>query len=44
MPDAVTAAFAIPVFSGQAGSIGVALLRRWAAPALWLSFVASLLA
>jgi hypothetical protein len=41
MPDAVTAAFAIAVFSGLAGSIGLALLKRWAGPMLWLSFVAS---
>lgn len=41
MPDAITAAFAIAVFSGLAGSIGLALLKRWASPVLWLSFVAS---
>ena len=41
MPDAITAAFAIAVFSGVAGSIGLALLKRWAAPVLWLSFIAS---
>ncbi len=42
MPAATTAAFAIAVFSGVAGSIGLALLKRWAAPVLWLSFATSL--
>jgi hypothetical protein len=41
MPDAITAAFAIAVFAGLAGSVGLALLQRWAAPVLWISFVAS---
>ena len=43
MPDAITAAFAIAVFSGLAGSIGLLLLKRWAGPMLWLSFVASVI-
>ena len=43
MPDAITAAFAIAVFGGLAGSVGLALLKRWAAPVLWLSFVASVI-
>ncbi len=43
MPDAITAAFAIAVFSGLAGSIGLTLLKRWAGPMLWLSFVASVI-
>jgi hypothetical protein len=43
MPDAITAAFAIAVFSGLAGSVGLALLKRWAGPVLWLSFVASVI-
>ena len=43
MPTAITAAFAIAVFSGLAGSIGLALLKRWAAPLLWLSFIASVI-
>lgn len=42
MPVAITAAFATAVFGGLVGSIGLALLRRWAAPLLWLSFVAAL--
>lgn len=41
MPAAITAAFAIAVFSGLAGSLGLALLKRWAAPLLWLCFAAS---
>ena len=43
MPDAITAAFAIAVFSGVVGSLGLALLKRWAAPMLWLSFVTSVI-
>ena len=43
MPDAITAAFAIAVFSGLACSIGLRLLKRWAAPVLWLSFAASVI-
>lgn len=43
MPPAITAAFAIAVFGGVAGSLGLALLARWAAPVLWLSFVASVI-
>lgn len=42
MPDAITAAFAIAVFSGLAGSVGLALRKRWTAPVLWLSFAASI--
>lgn len=41
MPDAITAAFAIAVFSGVAGSVGLAMLKSWAQALLWLSFVAS---
>lgn len=41
MPIAVTAAFAIAVFSGVAGSAGLALLKPWAKPLLWLSFITS---
>lgn len=43
MPDAITAAFATAVFAGAVGSLGLALLQRWAAPLLWLSFVASVI-
>jgi hypothetical protein len=37
MPPLVTAAYAIGVFGGVAGSLGLALARRWAVPLLWLS-------
>ena len=43
MPPLITAAFAIAVFAGVAGSAGLAMLRSWAAPVLWLSFVASVI-
>ena len=43
MPAAIIAAFATAVFSGVAGSVGLALLKRWAAPVLWLSFDASVI-
>ncbi len=43
MPAAITAAFAIAVFGGLAGSIGLALSRGWAAPVLWLSLAASVI-
>ena len=39
MPAYVTAAFAIGVFAGLAGAAGLALLKRWARPLLWLSLV-----
>ena len=39
MPVLVTAAFATACFAGLAGSVGLALLKRWAVPLLWLSFV-----
>lgn len=42
MPAFVTAAFAIGVFAGIAGAAGLALLRRWARPLLWLSLVGSI--
>jgi hypothetical protein len=41
MPAYITAAFAIAVFSGVAGSIGLAMLKSWDRPMLWLSFVTS---
>lgn len=41
MPTWVTAAFAIAVFSGVIGSVGLALLKSWARPVLWITFVAS---
>lgn len=43
MPPAVTAAFAIGVFAGVAGSLGLALLARWARPLLWLSWIGTLI-
>ena len=41
MPALITAAFATAAFAGLAGSVGLALLQRWAAPVLWLSFAAA---
>lgn len=41
MPVLVTAAFAIAVFGGVIGSLGLALLKSWAKPVLWISFVAT---
>lgn len=41
MPAGITAAFAIAVLSGLAGSVGLVLLKSWAASALWLCFAAS---
>ena len=43
MPAAVTGAFAVAVFAGLIGSIGLALLRRWARPVLWLSLGGTLI-
>ena len=43
MPAAITAAFAIAVFAGLAGSVGLAMLKSWAKPILWLSFVGSVI-
>lgn len=39
MPDVITAAFAIAVFGGVLGSFALAMLRSWARPILWLSFI-----
>ncbi|HEV7233972.1 MAG TPA: hypothetical protein VGN36_06970 [Sphingorhabdus sp.] len=43
MPVAITAAFAIAVFAGAIGSMGIALLKRWAEPVLWISLIATLI-
>lgn len=43
MPLAITAAFAIAVFGGVVGSIGLAMLKSWAKPILWISFVGSVI-
>lgn len=43
MPVPVVAAFAIAVFGGTIGSLGLALLKGWAKPVLWLSFVATVI-
>jgi hypothetical protein len=43
MPVAITAAFAIAVFTGTIGSLGIAMLKRWAEPVLWLSLIATLI-
>ncbi len=39
MPVWVTAGYAIGVFGGAIGSLGIALLKAWARPVLWLSLV-----
>ena len=41
-PIWVTAAYAIAVFSGAAGALGLVLLKRWARPLLIVSLVAVL--
>ena len=41
MPPVITSAFAIAVFGGIIGSVGLLLLQPWARPMLWISFVAS---
>lgn len=43
MPIYITAAFAIAVFSGVAGSTGLAMLKTWAKPLLWISFITSVI-
>jgi hypothetical protein len=43
MPAAVTACFAVGVFAGVAGSIGLAMLARWARPLLWLSWLGTVI-
>jgi hypothetical protein len=40
MPNWVTAAYAIGVFGGALGSLGLALLRKWALSLLWISLIA----
>ena len=40
MPAWVTAAFAIGVFAGAFGCLGLVVLKRWATPLLWLSLIA----
>jgi hypothetical protein len=43
MPGWVTAAYAIGVFGGALGAIGLLLLKRWAGPVLWASLIALVL-
>lgn len=43
MPLAITAAFAIAVFGGVVGSVGLAMLKSWAKPVLWLSFIGAVI-
>lgn len=43
MPVAITAAFAIAVFGGVIGSLGLALLKPWAKPVLWIAFVGAVI-
>lgn len=42
-PTFVTALFAIAVFSGAAGALGLVMRRRWARPVLMLSMIAVIL-
>lgn len=42
LPALITAAFAVGTFAGLIGSLGLALLKRWAWPVLLLSAVALL--
>ena len=42
-PMWVTGLFAIGVFAGALGALGLVLRRRWARPLLWLSLVAVIL-
>ncbi|MFD2099574.1 hypothetical protein [Flagellimonas iocasae] len=42
IPAWATAAFAIAVFSGLAGSIGLLLRKKWARPLFIVSFIAAL--
>ena len=43
VPPWVTAAFAVAVFAGLLGALGLVLLKRWAKPLLVLSLIAVLL-
>ena len=43
MPDWVTAAYAIGVFGGALGALGLLALKRWAGPVLWISLAALIL-
>ena len=43
MPIYITAAFAIAVFGGVLGSIGLAMFKSWAKPLLVISFVTSVI-
>ncbi len=43
MPALVTAAFAVGVFAGVAGSLGLAMLATWARPLLWLSWIGTVI-
>lgn len=43
MPVAITAAFAIAVFGGVIGSLGLALLKPWAKPVLWIAFIGAVI-
>ena len=40
MPSWVTAAYAIGVFGGALGSLGLLMLKRWSGPVLWASLIA----
>jgi hypothetical protein len=43
MPTLVFVAFGISCVTGVAGSVGLALLRRWSRPVLWISAVATVI-
>ena len=40
MPIWVTAAYAVGVFAGAVGTLGLAFLQSWSRPVLWLSLLA----
>ena len=40
MPIWVTAAYAVGVFAGAVGTLGLLLLQSWSRPVLWLSLLA----
>lgn len=43
MPVFVTSAFAIAVFAGVIGSVGLLFLKSWARPVLWLALIATVI-
>ena len=41
MPAVITSAFAIAVFGGTIGSVGLLLMQSWSRPVLWIAFLAA---